>query len=114
MGDFNFDLFSIKDDARVTEYYTTMVGTGLFPLILRPTRVSHANAALIDHIWSNFADKNVASGVVQCDLSDHYALFANFPSNSVSKNGKKKFRRRHTTDAHASFRAELSAVELFV
>ena len=56
MGDFNFDLFKMKDDARMTEYYTTMVGAGLFPLILRPTRVSHSNAALIDHIWFNFAD----------------------------------------------------------
>ena len=26
------------------------------------------------------------SGVVQCDLSDHYAFFANFPSNSVLEN----------------------------
>ena len=53
-------------------------------------RVSYVNATLIAHIWSNFDDKNAASGVVQCDLSDHYAMFANFPSNSVSKNEKKK------------------------
>ena len=33
MSDFNFDLFKMKDDARVTEYYTTMVKAGLFPLI---------------------------------------------------------------------------------
>ena len=91
MSDFNFDLFKMKDDARVTEYYTTMVEAGLFPLILRPTRVSHSNASLIDHIWSSFADKNVASGVVQCDSSDHYALYAYIPSNTVSKNGKKRF-----------------------
>ena len=89
-GDFNFDLFKKKDDARLTEYYITMVGERLFPLILRPTRVSHASIKL-DHVWSNFADKNVASGVAQCDLSDHYALFTNFLSNSVSKIGKKRF-----------------------
>ena len=89
MGDFNFDLFKIKYDATVTEYYTTLVWAGLFSLILRLTRVSQANVTLIDHIWSNFADKNVAFGVVQCDLSDHYALSANFPSNSVSKKKKK-------------------------
>ena len=64
MGDFNFDLFKMKDDARMTEYYTTTVGAGLFPLILRPTRVSHSNATLIDHIWFNIADKNVAFGSV--------------------------------------------------
>ena len=67
-----------------------MVWAGLFPLILRPTRVSHANDTLIDHIYYIFADKNDASGDVQCDLSDHYALFANFQSSSVSKNRKKK------------------------
>ena len=70
------------------ECYTTMVGIGFFPLILRPTRVSHANVTLIYHIWSNFADNNVASGVVQFDLNDHYVLFENFPSNSVSENEK--------------------------
>ena len=71
-------------------------------------RVSYVNATLIAHIWSNFDDKNAASGVVQCDLSDHYAMFANFPSNSVSKNEKKEiYRRRHTTEAHDSFWAEL-------
>ena len=75
-----------------------MVGVGFFPLILRPTRVSHANVTLIYHIWSNFADNNVASGVVQFDLNDNYVLFENFPSNSVSE---KIFRRHHTTKAHA-------------
>ena len=55
MGEFNLDLFKMKDDAWVTEYYTTMVGAGLFPLILILTRVSHANATPIDHIiWINF------------------------------------------------------------
>ena len=29
VGDFNFDLLKMKDDARVTEYYTTMVGVVL-------------------------------------------------------------------------------------
>ena len=38
MGDLNFDLFKMKDDTRVIEYYTTMVGALLFPMILRPTR----------------------------------------------------------------------------
>ena len=28
MGDFKFDLFKMKDDARVTEFYTTMHGLG--------------------------------------------------------------------------------------
>ena len=90
MVDFNFDLFKMKDDARVTEYYSTMVGAGLFPLIPRSTSVSHANVTLIGHIRSNFADKNIASEV-QYYLIDYYALFANFPSNLVSKNGKKIF-----------------------
>ena len=67
VGDFNFDLFKMKDDAWVTNsYYTTMVGAGLFPLILRPSRVSQANATLVNHIWSNIADKNVASEVAEC------------------------------------------------
>ena len=68
VGDFNFDLLKMKDDARVTEYYTTMVGVVLLtgwgsidenPLIFRLTRVTHSNGTHIDQIWFSFAVRNV-------------------------------------------------------
>ena len=103
----------MKDDARVTEYYTTMVGVGLFPLTLRITRVFQANATLIDHIWSTIADKNVVSGVVHCDLSDHYALFANFPLNLVLEVEKKDFQTSPYAEVLPVFRAELKGTDPF-
>jgi len=53
-----------------------MIGFGYYPLINKPTRVKGASATLIDNIFTNDICKtNTVSGIIVCDISDHYAIF---------------------------------------
>ena len=45
-------------------------------LIDLPTRISFTSKTLLDHIYTNNRKRRVVSGVLTCDLSDHYATFA--------------------------------------
>ena len=45
-------------------------------LIDLPTRTSLTSKTLLDHIYTNNRKRRVVSGVLTCDLSDHYATFA--------------------------------------
>ena len=58
-GDFNINLINNESCFKKQLYLETMFSNGYMPLILRPTRVSHQSATLIDHIWCNNIDKMV-------------------------------------------------------
>ena len=45
-------------------------------LIDLPTRSSLTSKTLLDHIYKNNRKRRVVSGVLTCDLSDHYTTFA--------------------------------------
>jgi hypothetical protein len=48
-----------------------------FPVIQRPTRVTHTSATLIDNIYVKSIDyENVDSRILTCDISDHFPIIA--------------------------------------
>ena len=49
------------------------------PLIDIPTRVTPTSATCLDHIYVNFAE-NFFTGVLQTNISDHYATFCCIPN----------------------------------
>ena len=75
VGDMNIDLFTLNSDNRCLDFVTMMYSSGMFPLILRPTRIGSTSATLIDHIWSNNINKFTSSGVVLSTITDHYPIF---------------------------------------
>ena len=50
----------------------------LYPLALRPTRVSATSATLIDNIFTNNYNKLNVSCIVCASISDHFAVFVAF------------------------------------
>ena len=73
-GDFNYDL-KVLSNNNTSKFYDLMSSFGLFPTILIPTRVERTSSTIIDNIFTNNAEKNLLSGVVETDLSDHFSQF---------------------------------------
>ena len=96
LGDFNIDLR--QDSVDAIDLDGLMTSFNCRSLIYDPTRISSSGrASTIDHIWTN-VDCDFNSGVVECDVSDHYAIFASFESTVPNEVYIKKF-RDHSEDA---------------
>ena len=66
----------------------------MWPLILRPTRVSHCPATLIDNIFCNNIKALNMSGIILSDVSDHFAVFSSFSINKPKPAGYVEISRR--------------------
>ena len=67
MGDFNIDLIKYNQHQKTTEFLDNLLAQGYFPMITKPTRVTHNSATLIDHIFTNHNLQNITSGIVITD-----------------------------------------------
>ena len=71
------------------EQLTTLTAYNFSPYITTPTRIIHAKATLIDHIFikhgQNHADINITSGNILTDITDHLPNFALINDNSVKE-----------------------------
>ena len=69
VGDFNLNLLDHRANTKVKDYLN-------LTFINKPTRVTKANATLIDHILTNdFLDTASSTGIVKSDISDHFPIF---------------------------------------
>lgn len=78
MGDFNIDLLKIDIHTDSSSYFDLITSFGLFPTILRPSRITSRSRTLIDNIFSNFSDIHTISGNLTCSISDHLPQFSSF------------------------------------
>ena len=96
-GDFNID--TLKNTTSSQNMLTTIAACNFEALITRPTRTTNHSSSCIDNIIMNISHKVTSYGIIETDISDHYAVFAclnlTLPS-KVSKNITKAFRRRFT------------------
>ena len=83
------------------------LSNGFIPTITKPTRITHTTAALIDNIYISAKSKDISSGILNFDISDHLPIF--MFANSKQKNEpkrtfiSKKNRQRNTCVANALF-----------
>ena len=57
---------------------------GLYPLIDRPTRVTSHSATIIDNVFTNQV-KNLTSGLIVDDISDHFAIFTLYKFDGIHR-----------------------------
>ena len=96
LGDFNIDLGQDSDDA--IDLIGLMTSFNCRSLIFDPTRISYnGRASTIDQIWTN-VESDFDSGVVECDVSDHYAIVTSLRSSVSDEVYIKKF-RDHSEEA---------------
>ena len=76
VGDTNLNLIDYETNIKVKNYLNLLFQKNVIPLINEPTRVSHNNATIIDHINTNhFLNNYLHSGIITADISDHFPIF---------------------------------------
>lgn len=88
-GDFNIDL--IADNGNVGDLCDLMRSHSLFSCINLPTRITDHSFTLIDHLWTNILSTR-DSGVLVCNVTDHYSVFSTVPIIFNEKTFIKQFR----------------------
>lgn len=58
-GDFNTDLLNVHKLQKDRDFIDTMFSLGLFPTILKPSRITARGSTLIDNIFTNAADSRI-------------------------------------------------------
>ena len=70
--DHNIDLLKCKEHAQTQQFTNSMNELNLFPMITRPSRITHHSAALIDNIYiSEQLHRSFDSMLLINDISDH-------------------------------------------
>ena len=65
-----------RTNTKVKDYLNLTFQNFLIPLINKPTRITKANATLIDHILTNdFLNTSSSTGIVKSDISDDFPIF---------------------------------------
>lgn len=104
VGDFNIDLLnpiaSEKDFIDLCRSYTYV------PLITKPTHVTHTSESIIDHFWTNNLT-DLKSGVINCDITDHFPIFCVVPVKENYQQPVKKVFRDHSTACLSRLKANV-------
>ena len=74
-GDFNIDLFKQETHTGTKRFLECMYGQGLYPLIVRPGRITINLCTLIDNIFTNQINYSADSGLLNTDISDHLPIY---------------------------------------
>ena len=76
MGDFNINLLDLERHLPSSEYLDSLYSYSLFPLITKPTRITHSTSTLIDNIFLNDISLiNTINGILFSEISDHFPIF---------------------------------------
>ena len=104
LGDLNIGLFKCDDHKPTSNFLDTMYSYNMFPLIVKPTRVTEKSATLIDHIWTNNFDVHSQhkQGILLTSMSDHYGIFHITGSklNESSGNENVCLKKGHVSSKH--------------
>ena len=85
--DQNLDYLKLSQHANTAKFLEVNLATGLLPCIIKPTRVTHSSATLIDNIYvSNMLSRNSQSCILLSDMSDHFPCLTMI--RNVSKENK--------------------------
>jgi len=87
MGDFNINLLNYDSHLETENFVNSLGSQNFHPQILKPTRITHHSATLIDNIFFNSLEHLVISGNVLSSITDHLPNFlivnklSNIPKN---------------------------------
>ena len=77
VGDLNIDLQKHEEHRPTYDFVDILYANNMFPLVVKPTRVTNKSTTLIDHILTNNFDvcSRDKQGILMSSISDHYAIF---------------------------------------
>lgn len=106
-GDFNIDLLNPNGHKRTTDFIHTMYSNSLFPVIIKPSRITTDTATLIDNIFTNTIESKIVGGLLINDISDHLPVFAIFQIKNENRSNTCKLIRHRTPEAIAALKVDL-------
>ena len=74
-GDFIADLLKLETHTGTKRFLECMHGQGLYPLIVRPNRITINSCTLIDNTFTSQINYSADSGLLITDISDHLPIF---------------------------------------
>ena len=115
-GDININILHTSCP-RVINFCNNLRSYFFVPVVTNVTRVSkidNVEPSLLDHIWINFIDEQVNTGVILTDNSDHYPVFMNLnsPHNNHSEFITIKFRDQ-SDGCVQLFREKLESMDFY-
>ena len=105
MGDFNINILEHDLHVPTSEFVELMYSYLIFPTITKPTRIKGNSATLIDNIFCNDLDNRHFSGILYCDISDHYPVFSINYTSSINEKPT-TIRYRTFSDANINYFSE--------
>jgi hypothetical protein len=75
MGDMNIDIDNAEQWKTISAYLDIFHENGINQHIKHLTRIAGKSSSIIDHICSNIINDNAVTGVIQNDVTDHFATF---------------------------------------
>ena len=79
-GDFNIALLKHYSSSKIDSYLSThLYSEFCFNLITKPTRITSHSSTLLDHLYTNMLSKQITSGILTHDISDHLPTFCIIP-----------------------------------
>ena len=110
-GDFNINLLEVDHHDQPREFLDTVFAYSCIPLINKPTRITSTSATLIDNIFTNILPPP-NSGILVCDVSDHFPIFTSFPfTPRKSPHHTHKCFRKLSSDNLRQFKSELNSLD---
>ena len=82
LGDYNINLLKHDKHLPTHIFLDTLLASGFYPLINKPTRITEFTATLIDNIFTNVHAGDTKAGIWIVDISDHLPILATLPSGS--------------------------------
>ena len=74
--DLNLNSLDYASRTPVKNFFNLAFESGIFSVINRPTRVTWAGAAAIDHILTNtIMDLDLQNGIIKLDISYHFPIY---------------------------------------
>ena len=107
-GDYNVDLLNNEPSNSELAFKTVFCSFFYFPLINVPTRETTSSSSCIDNIFSNTLEP-INSGSLECNISDHHAVFCTIPISQLSDEEIVEISfRNHSAQNILNFRHDLA------
>ena len=110
--DHNYDLLKSSEHKRMQYFLNTLLDKELFPMITRPTRITHQSATLIDNIFvSANLHKTYESAIIINDMSDHLPILTMLRQTKIKNNTPLVFESRNLNEKNLKLiNAELQQI----
>ena len=87
MGDYNINkLKNVTTNVNMSDFINMMVEHPVYPMTNKPTKIVDHTALIIDNIYTNTMIP-IYTGILFCDVDDHFTIFCIF--NDLSFSGDK-------------------------